>query len=309
MTSYIYLCKSQGKSTMSIESGIRNLDTFLDSIGHNTKKLSEDLVKNWIKQLHPLKKITIKWNVIVVRQFLFYLCSLGIDSFIPDVPAYRSDHIPYNFSDDELALLFATADKLPYQRKDGRKAVIQFSVYLRILYGCGLRAGEALKLRQCDIDFSNGLLKVKCGKGKKDRLVPMKDSLVQLLAAYCRLLEDDEPCRFLFPGRNGEQRDAHWAYAWFRRTLRQAGITYRKEKNERAGPCPYSMRHAFIHRAYRQYADSSSHSFSDIMPFLSAYVGHNDVSGTDRYFRYDSDLFAEDNGIMDAFINDLLPED
>jgi len=97
---------------MSIKSGIRNLDIFLDSIGQSLKKLPRDLVENWIKQLHPLKNVTIKWNVIVVRQFLFYLHSLGIDVYIPDVPAYRSDHIPYAFSDEELVLLFAASDNL-----------------------------------------------------------------------------------------------------------------------------------------------------------------------------------------------------
>lgn len=309
MTSYICLCKSEGKSTMSIESGIRNLDIFLDNNMQNIKKLPRNLVENWIKQLHPLQNVTIKWNVIVVRQFLFFLRSLEIDAFIPDVPAYRSVHIPYAFSDEELDILFAASDNLPYQRKDGRKSAVQFPVYLRILYGCGLRSGEALKLRRCDIDFSKGLIMIKCAKGKKDRLVPMKDSLTQLLAVYSRLLEEDEPCGYLFARRNGHQRDVGWAYAWFQQTLQQAGITYKKEKYERAGPCPYSMRHAFIHRAYRQYADATNHSFDDIMPFLSAYVGHENANGTDRYFRYDSDLFLEDNELMDSIIDDLLPED
>lgn len=87
---------------MSIESGIRNLDIFLDNNVLNIKKLPRYLVENWIKQLHPLQNITIKWNVIVVRQFLYFLRSLEIDAFIPDVPAYRSAHIPYAFSDEEL---------------------------------------------------------------------------------------------------------------------------------------------------------------------------------------------------------------
>lgn len=309
MANYINLCKSEGKSTMSIVSGLRNLDMFLDSIGHSTKKFPTDLVENWISQLHPLKKTTIKWNVIVVRQFFSYLRYLGIDVFLPEVPAYRSDHIPYAFSDEELTLLFAAVDTLPYQRKDGKKSAIQFSVYLRILYGCGLRSGEALKLRQCDIDFNSGTLAINCAKGKKDRLVPMKNSLTQLLAVYSRQLVDGKSCEYLFARGNGKPRDVHWAYAWFQRTLQQAGITYEKEKYERAGPCPYSMRHSFIHRAYRQYADASNHSFDDIMPFLSAYVGHENANGTDRYFRYDSDLFVKDNELMDSIIDDLLPED
>lgn len=309
MNGYITLCESEGKSIKSIESGIFNLDMFLDGIGHETKDLTADLLAGWIGQLHPLKKVTVKWHVIVARQFFSYLRSLGMEVSVPEVPAYRSDYIPYAFSDQEIARLIAAADTLPFIRKNGGESAIQFSVYLRILYGCGLRAGEALKLRRCDIDFNYGVITVRCAKRKKDRLVPMKDSLTQLLAAYSSQLADSGACGYLFPRRNDQPRDAGWAYAWFRRTLIQAGIVYEKEKNERAGPCPYSLRHAFIHRAYRQYADTTGHSFDDIMPFLSAYVGHEKADGTDRYFRYDSSLFPMDNEAMDSLVDSLLPED
>lgn len=307
MNGYIRLCKAEGKSIDSIESGIRSLDTFLISINHDVKELSREVVENWIKQLHPPKKTTLRWNVIVVRQLFSYLHMLGITVFTPDVPFYRSDHVPYTFSDRQLDLLFSAADILPYSRETGRESAIQFSVCLRILYGCGLRSGEAVKLRECDIDFSSSFLTIRCAKGKKDRIAPMHDSLAMILKAYTRQLAVDMPHSYLFSRRNGKPRNVGWVYSWFQRTLSHAELIYGKEKFERAGPCPYSMRHAFIHRAYRQYSQATGQSFDDIMPFLSAYVGHENANGTDRYFRYDSSLYEADNELVDSLIDELLP--
>jgi len=305
--SYIRLCQSEGKSIMSIQSGILNLDTYLESVGHTSKNLSADLMSSWISQLHPPKKMTIKWNVIVVRQFMLYLRTLGFDAFMPEVPAYHSDYIPYSLNDNEIARLFEAADALTSRRKDAKKSITQFSAYLRILYGCGLRSGEVLKLRKNNIDFSINALIIKCAKGKKDRIVPMSSSLALILDAYTQM-QTGGADRYLFTCKNGRPRSVKWAYEWFQRVLKQSGIVYAKDKNERAGPSPYSMRHAFIHRSYMKYAGITGHSFDDIIPFLSAYVGHVDATGTDRYFRYDSGLFADENERMDSFIDELLPE-
>jgi len=49
-------------------------------------------------------------------------------------------------------------------------------------------------------------------------------------------------------------------------------------------------------------------SFEDIMAYLSAYVGHEKADGANSYFKHSADLFAADNGLVDAFIQDLLPE-
>jgi integron integrase len=48
-----------------------------------------------------------------------------------------------------------------------------YDLVVQLLYGCGLRLFESLKMRVQDFNFSTGLLTVHDGKGKKDRSVPM----------------------------------------------------------------------------------------------------------------------------------------
>jgi len=58
----------------------------------------------------------------------------------------------------------------------------------RVLYGCGLRIGEAVRLRVKDLDFDRGTLTVRAGKGDKDRQVMLPDSLREpLLAQLARI--------------------------------------------------------------------------------------------------------------------------
>ena len=65
----------------------------------------------------------------------------------------------------------------------------------KLLYGCGMRISEALRLRVKDIDFDNALIEIHQSKGEKSRLVPLpKDLIVPLkrvLAARRVLHEQD----------------------------------------------------------------------------------------------------------------------
>ena len=54
----------------------------------------------------------------------------------------------------------------------------------KLLYGCGIRLGEALALRVKDVDLAGGKVEVRGGKGDKDRVIPLPKSLAQPLAEH-----------------------------------------------------------------------------------------------------------------------------
>ena len=70
-----------------------------------------------------------------------------------------------------------------------------FDLIVSVLYGCGLRVSEALNLRVSDLNFEQGLVIVRDGKGRKDRSVPLpkklEPSLKRQLAAVSLLHEAD----------------------------------------------------------------------------------------------------------------------
>jgi|GEM_PF-4576508 len=134
----------------------------------------------------------------------------------------------------------------------------------------------------------------------------MHPSMAEILEVYACRLGSKDPGSYLFEGRGKKPRSQTWAYSWFRRALSEAGTVYEKEKGERAGPCPCSMRHTFIQMAYMQYSGASAQPFESVMPFLPAYAGHVDIKGTDRYFGFDPSLHEEDNGRIDTLMDAMM---
>ncbi len=101
-------------------------------------------------------------------QFLF---DHVLEKDIGKVDALRSKKaklIPTVMSKEEVSGVLAEMDGL-------------YLVIAQLLYGCGLRISEALRLRVKDFDFDQRQITVFCSKGKKSRLVPLPELLVEPL--------------------------------------------------------------------------------------------------------------------------------
>ena len=86
--------------------------------------------------------------------------------------AKRRPHLPTVLTAPEVARLLQGVSMEPA------------GLAVRLLYGCGLRVGEALSLRIKDVDFTGGKLEVRSGKGDKDRVVSLPKSLLPALRAH-----------------------------------------------------------------------------------------------------------------------------
>jgi integrase/recombinase XerD len=93
---------------------------------------------------------------------------------------------------------------------------------LSIIYGCGLRRGEAIMLEPEDIDHDRMLLSVRQSKGFKDRIVPVSAKLVEMIDGYIKRYR---PVVFLFEGqRQGDRYSAASIEKVFRMAVVKAGI-------------------------------------------------------------------------------------
>ncbi len=61
---------------------------------------------------------------------------------------------------------------------------VKHKTMLSLIYACGLRRSELLNLTFKDIQSDRGLLFIKQSKGKKDRIVPISDKIIEMLRAY-----------------------------------------------------------------------------------------------------------------------------
>ena len=86
-------------------------------------------------------------------------------------------------TDEELRKFFHAVDALEPTARSPLRHLIMPEVF-RLLYGCGFRVREVLKLRVRDVDLNQGIITVRQGKFRKDRLVPPALSLVNRLRKY-----------------------------------------------------------------------------------------------------------------------------
>ncbi len=183
---------------------LKRFDKYIaDNIQTDENVLSESFMCRWISTLQG-ESISIANEVIVIRQFLKYLNLRGYNTFIPVVPKVQDDYSPYIFSDEELELIFASADNTIV--KDKKACIylpIVFPVILRLLFCCGLRIGETVRIKMKDADLENGVLRLVNTKGDKHRLVPMSEKMTDILSKYCLamgLIGNGEA--WLFPGND-----------------------------------------------------------------------------------------------------------
>lgn len=105
---------------------------------------------------------------------------------------------------------------------------------LALIYSGGLRIGELLRLRLCDIDLDRMQLHIKCAKGRKDRTVSLAIALQPLLANY---LHTYCPTHYIIEGRGNTMYSGSSVRRFLRKSCQRAGI--RKEVT------PHTLRHSY----------------------------------------------------------------
>lgn len=209
-----------------------------------------------------------------------------------DLPRLPPPLTPYIFSVDELKRLLVATDTLQTPLSPLRAMTMRN--LLLLLYGTGMRIGEALSLTLKDVDLEERLLTVRDTKFYKTRLVPIGPRLTMALADYLlhrsRLpLPDGEDSAFL-AACTGIGLDYKRVNKLFCRLRSAAEV--RRESPARYPPRIHDIRHAaVVHRViawYRAGADVQR-----LLRQLATYLGHVDVASTQHYLSMTAELLQE----------------
>jgi site-specific recombinase XerD len=154
---------------------------------------------------------------------------------------------------------------------------------LTLAYGCGLRAGEVVRLRAGDIDSEQKIIRIVQSKGRKDRHVMLPAEVLKLLRQWWKVRPTASnnsvapEQRWLFPGR-GQHRPM---------TTRQFGRLF-KEAAKAAGlrktVSLHSLRHSFATHLLERGKD---------IRVIQALLGHSKPETTARYSRVAIGLIAK----------------
>ena len=99
---------------------------------------------------------------------------------------------------------------------------LKHKVMLSLIYACGLRCGELLRLKAEHIDSKRKVIIIKQSKGRKDRIAPLSESIIKLLREYYILYK---PLNYLFEGQTkGEAYDVRSLQQVLKQSLLKCGI-------------------------------------------------------------------------------------
>jgi integrase/recombinase XerD len=207
-------------------------------------------------------------------------------------PKPPQDFIPYIYSRTELRRLLKA---LPQCQRPSACLItaVTFQALLLLLYGTGMRLGEALGLRIADVDLAQNLIRIPGTKFYKTRLVPIGDDVHRVLENYIsspnRKKRADSP---LFQSKTRERIKAAIAERTFKRLRKMCGVS--RPDIFSFQPRIHDLRHTFaVHRVtewYRQGADVQK-----LLPALSTYLGHVSLESTQRYLSMTPELLQQAN--------------
>jgi integrase len=284
---------------------LRRFDKHLKEQGVVTAVLDENIIDLWCRQKEYESRSTLSGRVSVIRQFGIYLSGLGYQASIPEpVRKAKNEHfIPYIFSHDEIGRIFKVIDALPKDKCGNSDTV--YPVLFRVLYGCGLRIGEALSLKIKDVDLERGIISIKNAKYDKKRLVPMSENLTSVCRKYSKdFLAGFSGDEFFFRKKHGGTRGKGTVNKRFRKTMWQCGISY---MGRGKGPRLHDVRHTFCCHSIKQMSDNDIDLYCSL-PILSAYVGHSTIRATERYLRLSRDIYPEIVSRIELFSGSIYPE-
>jgi len=239
------------------------------------------------------------------RQLALFFLRQGVDAYVPDrytLPILPGTYLPFIYTRPQLSALFAAADALADRY---RRWYRHWSpgLFCRLLYGAGLRSGEALALCRRDFNPETGLLSVYGKKNHQMRHLPLSPSLAARLAEYLRQ-NPGEPDRPLFAARTWRAKRPNDISWWFRLLRPRAGLPPRINGQ---GPRLHDLRHTFaVHNMERWIR--AGENLEVKIPVLAAYMGHTDYQSTYYYLRLVEPMFPDLVQRFGVYAAGIIPE-
>lgn len=132
------------------------------------------------------------------------------------------------------------------------------------MYSAGLRVSEVTRLEIQDIDSDRMLIKIKQGKGKKDRYVMLANSILLQLRDY---FKEYRPCRWLFEGATKQNHISE-------RTIQKIFKTVCSNAGIRKKVSVHSLRHSFATHLLENGTD---------IRYIQELLGHSSSKTTEIY--------------------------
>ena len=241
-------------SPRTIASYISSLNNFAEWLIQ--EKVNQVTDKEVEKYLYHLKKNRNR-SISGMKQTVASLKILFTDILKKEIPDSlnirfrKEEKVPVVLSEEEVAAVIKAVNNLKHK------------VILMTIYSAGLRLSECLALTMPDMDFDRNQIRIRQGKGKKDRQTVLSRTLLSEMKDY---LIKFCPKIFLFEGQKGGRYSASSIQAIMKRAVKKSGI----------------KKHATVHTLRHSFATHLLENGTDIR-FIQELLGHKRLETTQIY--------------------------
>lgn len=268
------LMRLRNYSVRTEETYIERIADFARHFGRSPERIDRDEIhayQVWLRDERHVSSSTFNLAAAALR-FLYTQVLDRPDMVESLLYAKRERPLPIVLSTEELIRFLEAITSL-------RQRVI-----LTTIYAGGLRLSEALGLQVEDIDSSRMVIRVRLGKGKKDRYVPLSPVLLELLRAWWRA---ERPRGFLFPSPVDPSRPLDPSSV--QRYVHKAGLRAGLQKKV----TPRTLRHTFATHLMEQGTGTR---------VIQVLLGHANVRTTEGYIHVSPQVLRDAASPLDRLL-------
>lgn len=236
--------------------GLRNFFDWLSAKQLDADKATKDQIRAYLVELASSGRVSASYCRGARAAIVFlYEMALKQREKVHDLPRMkRPEQLPRVLSREEVAKILKVTSFLKHK------------ALLVTAYSAGLRVGEVVRLKVCDIDSKRMTIRVTAGKGAKDRDTLLSATALEILRQYFRAFK---PKDWLFPGDDSKNHlSERAAQKVFHESLKKTGIIK---------PATFhTLRHSFATHLLEDGVDTRS-------GYIQELLGHGSIETTERY--------------------------
>jgi len=261
----LLLRKNLGYSIYTDKGFYKNFINYINQNFPDNTEITKSCIDGWLLYKKNIKPSTLNGYILCLKRLSAFLKQNGIESYVPSADYFlkEQDYFPKILSKENLNHIFQVIDKYP-----------TYAVIFRLMYCCGLRPGEPLRLKTNDIIFDRNEIYIRQSKNYKDRHIIFSDDLMKLLKSYD---STQDPNRlYFFETRRKKPFCCNRLSTFLRNIIKNEKLDFAK------GFRPYDFRHNFATRNIMNWLDQGLDVMT-MLPYLSTYMGHKKFTYTFYY--------------------------
>lgn len=276
-----YFIKYKRSLGLKYENEILRLK-YIDNILYKLKLKSKKITKETFYKLVERKNMqgeNYARQYGIIRDFCKFLISNEYKNIYYENRRFNviNNYKPVIFTNEEINILFHTMDKYKEKYKGQKlyKLYYSYSILFRLLYSCGLRISEVIKININDINFKENTINIIDSKRHISRLVVLSNSMKTCLANYIKLFNINN--ELVFKNARNNINASKSLRKYYRKILNLSNLN----KNSHV----HDLRHCFCNKAFTQMLDKG-YDENVVIVYLYKYMGHKNISETEYYLHF-----------------------